>query len=98
MLNNDILPYFIAGGVGLLVGLERERSKARHGDAAPAGIRTFTLAALAGALAGSFGSMVMARSFRERPPSRCGGALWHSRRCHRGRALPPSTAQNQRET
>ena len=60
MLNNDILPYFIAGGVGLLVGLERERSKARHGDAAPAGIRTFTLAALAGALAGSFGSMVIA--------------------------------------
>lgn len=60
MLNENILPYFVAGGVGLLVGLERERSKARHGDAAPAGIRTFTLAALAGALAGSFESMFIA--------------------------------------
>jgi uncharacterized membrane protein (DUF4010 family) len=38
-------------GSGLLIGLERERRKGRGRDREPAGIRSFTLAALAGGLA-----------------------------------------------
>lgn len=38
-------------GSGLLIGLERERHKRRGPQAEPAGLRTFTLAALCGALA-----------------------------------------------
>jgi uncharacterized membrane protein (DUF4010 family) len=38
-------------GSGLLIGLERERSKRRGPYREPAGLRTFTLAALSGALA-----------------------------------------------
>lgn len=41
----------VAGGAGLLIGLERERRKRQPGQVAFAGVRTFTLAALAGALA-----------------------------------------------
>ncbi len=40
----------VALGVGLLIGLERERRKGEGADRAPAGIRTFALAALLGAL------------------------------------------------
>lgn len=60
LISEEILPYFVATGAGLLIGLERERSKARHGDASPAGIRTFTLTALLGALAGSLDSTFVA--------------------------------------
>lgn len=38
-------------GSGLLIGLERERHKTRGSRGEPAGLRTFTLASLAGALA-----------------------------------------------
>lgn len=41
----------VALGVGLLVGLERERRKGRGADRAAAGLRTFMVAALCGALA-----------------------------------------------
>jgi uncharacterized membrane protein (DUF4010 family) len=41
----------VAGGAGLLIGLERERRKRQPGHVAFAGVRTFTLAALAGAIA-----------------------------------------------
>jgi uncharacterized membrane protein YhiD involved in acid resistance len=41
----------VATGAGLLIGLERERRKGRGPGREAAGIRTFTLAAVAGALA-----------------------------------------------
>lgn len=41
----------VALGCGLMVGLERERRKGRGGDRAAAGVRTFSIAALLGALA-----------------------------------------------
>lgn len=41
----------VALGVGLLIGVERERSAAAEGGRAAAGVRTFTLAALLGAAA-----------------------------------------------
>lgn len=42
-------------GSGLLIGLERERHKRQGGHREPAGLRTFTLAALGGALAQALG-------------------------------------------
>lgn len=43
-----LIGFAVALGTGMLIGLERERTKA--GQGAPAGIRTFTLLALAGAV------------------------------------------------
>ncbi|MBL8327921.1 MAG: MgtC/SapB family protein [Rubrivivax sp.] len=42
----------VAAGAGLLVGLERERRKGRGPQRGPAGLRTFVLVSVAGALAG----------------------------------------------
>ena len=47
----------IAIGVGLMIGLERERSKGVGSARRPAGIRTFTLAALLGAIAAHLGGV-----------------------------------------
>jgi len=43
--------YVVALGVGLLLGVERERRKGEGPSRAPAGIRTFAIAALLGAIA-----------------------------------------------
>ena len=45
----------ISLGIGLLIGVERERRKGEGSDRAPAGIRTFALASLAGGLSLAFG-------------------------------------------
>ncbi len=45
----------ISLGIGLLIGVERERRKGTGADRRPAGIRTFALAALAGGLSLAFG-------------------------------------------
>lgn len=61
--------------IGLLIGVERERSKGQGPDRAPAGIRTFSIVGLVGALAaligpagiyvsGAFLSLAMAVSYR----------------------------------
>jgi uncharacterized membrane protein (DUF4010 family) len=50
-LQPDIIGFAAALGVGLLIGLERERSKGSGPHRKPGGIRTFTLFALAGAIA-----------------------------------------------
>lgn len=47
----DIIGLAAALGVGLLIGIERERSKGTGPERKPGGIRTFTLFALAGAVA-----------------------------------------------
>ena len=49
--------FAIAIGVGLMIGLERERSKGVGSALRPAGIRTFTLAALMGAVASHLGGV-----------------------------------------
>lgn len=46
-------------GIGLLVGLERERHKGRGSQRKPAGLRTFTVAALLGHLAWLLGGPVL---------------------------------------
>jgi uncharacterized membrane protein (DUF4010 family) len=52
-----LLNFLIATAIGLLVGLERERSKGTGPLRAPAGIRTFALASLGGAAAMSLGGV-----------------------------------------
>ncbi|MGJ4932096.1 MgtC/SapB family protein [Bradyrhizobium sp. HKCCYLS2038] len=45
-----LLGIIVALGIGLLIGLERERRKGEGPDRAPAGLRTFAAASLAGAI------------------------------------------------
>lgn len=49
----------VALGCGLLIGLERERRKGSGPGRAPAGIRTFAIASLAGALAETLGEPLL---------------------------------------
>ena len=55
----------VALGLGLLIGIERERSKGEGPDRAAAGVRSFTLVALLGALGSHLGvpAMVLAGTF-----------------------------------
>ena len=57
MIEAPWLNLAIATGVGLMIGLERERSKGVGATRRPAGIRTFTLAALLGAIAAHLGGV-----------------------------------------
>lgn len=50
--NSTVTGYLVALGVGLLVGVERERHKGEGPDRGSAGVRTFAIAALLGAVAG----------------------------------------------
>ncbi len=51
MIDPSILSLGVALAIGLLIGAERERSKGEGPGRAPEGIRTFTVAALSGAVA-----------------------------------------------
>lgn len=51
-----ILSLAVALGIGLLVGTERERRKGEGPERAPAGLRTFTLASITGAVSFIIGS------------------------------------------
>jgi uncharacterized membrane protein (DUF4010 family) len=51
-----VLGFAIALGIGLLIGIDRERRKGEGASRVPAGVRTFALAALAGAAAAAVGS------------------------------------------
>jgi uncharacterized membrane protein (DUF4010 family) len=56
-LSDDaLLGFAIALGIGLLIGVERERKKGDGPTRAAAGVRTFTITALAGAAAGAVNS------------------------------------------
>lgn len=51
MLEPLIVNFAVALGIGLLIGIERERRKGEGPDRAAAGLRTFAIASLAGAVA-----------------------------------------------
>ena len=57
---NEAAGFSVALGIGALIGIERERSKGDGADRGPAGLRTFLLIALAGALAQRLGDVGMA--------------------------------------
>jgi uncharacterized membrane protein (DUF4010 family) len=54
--SGDVLGFAVALAIGLIIGMERERRKGRGPQREPAGIRTFALASLLGAVAASIGS------------------------------------------
>jgi uncharacterized membrane protein (DUF4010 family) len=60
----ELSGFSVALGIGLLIGIERERSKGDGPDRAAAGVRTFLLIALVGALATTaaqrFGGLIFA--------------------------------------
>ncbi len=58
-LDPDILRFAVAIGIGLLIGTERERRKGEGPDRAPAGVRTFALVALSGAISFAIGKEVL---------------------------------------
>ena len=56
-LSDDaLLGFAIALGIGLLIGVDRERTKGQGPSRSAAGIRTFTITALAGAVTGAINS------------------------------------------
>ena len=55
-------PLAVALGIGLLIGLERERRKGTGASRSPAGIRTYALVSLLGALAAGLGPWQVAAS------------------------------------
>ncbi len=60
MVSSPWFGFAVALGIGLLIGLERERSKGSGAQRRAAGIRTFALAALLGAVAGHLGGELLA--------------------------------------
>jgi uncharacterized membrane protein (DUF4010 family) len=63
MIDNALwLNLAVALGIGLLIGAERERSKGTGPDRASAGIRTFTIASLLGAVSVTFNFWLLAIS------------------------------------
>lgn len=65
-LDETALRLAVAAGIGLLLGIERERRKGTGPARAPAGLRTFTIVALLGGVAAATGStavLVVAGSF-----------------------------------
>lgn len=61
MLSLDplVLGFLVALGAGLLIGIDRERKKGDGPERGAAGLRTFTLASLAGAIASTAGSEIL---------------------------------------
>lgn len=60
LVTAEYMPFVVALGVGLLVGAERERRKGAGVTRAAAGIRTFTVVALLGAIAMRVGGVILA--------------------------------------
>ena len=59
-LDDDVLALAAALGIRLLIGAERERRKGEDASRSPAGIRTFALVSLTGALALRLGGELVA--------------------------------------
>ncbi|ARO88113.1 hypothetical protein EBAPG3_010200 [Nitrosospira lacus] len=57
LLTDNWMQIAVALGIGLLIGIERERRKGGGRDRAPAGIRTYAVTALLGALAFELGGV-----------------------------------------
>ena len=59
MSTTELLHLALALGIGLLIGAERERRKTEDPGSTPAGVRTFSITALGGALAMLAGGPVL---------------------------------------
>ena len=58
-LSSDFVAVLVALGIGLLIGLERERRKGQGPGRSPAGLRTFAAASLAGAVSSLVGGTIL---------------------------------------
>src|SRR3974377_360445 len=58
-VNSLILCFAVALGIGLLIGVERERRKGEGQSRGPAGIRTFAISSLGGAIAFTVGGQLL---------------------------------------
>ena len=58
-MDSAIINLAVALGIGLLIGAERERRKGEGPSRSPAGIRTFAISSLAGAVAFALGGQLL---------------------------------------
>ncbi len=78
MLETHLLHLLAALGIGLLIGVERERRRKEEPIGSAAGIRTFTIAALAGAVAYMVGGVIMVAVATAGVALLAGVAFWRS--------------------
>ena len=78
-LSDDaLLGFAIALGIGLLIGVDRERTKGEGPARSAAGIRTFTLTALVGAVAGAINSDALMAAVMIGVAALAGLSYWRS--------------------
>ncbi len=75
----EIAAFIVALGAGLLIGVERERRKGQGDDRGAAGIRTFVIVALTGAIAGSVDLPWLVAAFGLGVAALAAVAYWRSR-------------------
>lgn len=78
-LNPLVLGFLVALGVGLLIGIDRERKKGEGPARAAAGLRTFTLASLAGAAGMAVGQELLLTAVVLGVAAFAGLSYWHTR-------------------
>jgi uncharacterized membrane protein (DUF4010 family) len=74
-----VLGFLVALGVGLLIGIDRERKKGDGPERGAAGLRTFTLASLAGAMASAGGSEILLAAVVLGVAAFAALSYWHAR-------------------
>jgi len=78
-LSDDaLLGFAIALGIGLLIGIDRERQKGEGPSRVAAGVRTFTITALAGAVAGAINSDALMAAVMVGVAALAGLSYWRS--------------------
>lgn len=78
-LHSLFLGFVVALGVGLLIGIDRERKKGEGPGRGAAGLRTFTLASLAGATAAAAGGDLLLAAVVLGIVAFAGLSYWHAR-------------------
>ncbi len=91
-MDGDWLGVLVALGGGLLIGLERERRKGSGPGREPAGVRSFTLAAMTGALAQVLQQPLLVAAGALLVLMLVGVAYWHSRQHDRDPGLTTELA------
>ncbi|MBU8874401.1 DUF4010 domain-containing protein [Reyranella sp. MMS21-HV4-11] len=74
-----ILGFVVALGVGLLIGIDRERKKGEGPGRGAAGLRTFTLASLSGAIGAAAGGEILLAAIVLGVATFAGLSYWHAR-------------------
>ena len=74
-----VIGFLVALGIGLLIGIDRERHKGDGSTLHPAGLRTFCLAALLGAVAMAIGSEILLATMAIGVVAFAGLSYWRAR-------------------